>query len=333
MSENEVVNARCPLCGEDFTIAPTAVGEIVCPHCGQTIRALQAIKYYESVTESGETAKEAHGEDYHKVRLLIDECYGLLKAERYDEAEEKAEDALRLTETDYRAYMAMVAVKTRNFTDLKDETHIEYLNKAISVADKDERAEIKSAYKNFYEKRKFSDEEMEKYVEETRKDVKQRVEKSLKSSIPMYLATEKTLIWLLIFFPILLAAGIALVVIALAREIAWISVIGVVLAIGGYVALRVWLSSKEAVKAFNATLDLYDVLDGVEMSDEKAVPLYKSLGEVAEKFADRAPVVSMTDAFGDLIGKIIEVDSETVNEFMLGNKFFKKMVVEDDEKE
>ena len=332
MSENDTLNARCPLCGEDFNAA-TTVGEIPCPHCGRTIRALQATKYYESVTESGETAKEAHGEDYHKVRLLIDECYGLLKAERYDEAEEKANEALSLTETDYRAYMAMVAVKTKNFTDLKDETHTEYLNKAISVADKDERADIKAQYKNFYEKRKFSDEEMEKFVEETRKDVKQRVEKSLKGSIPTYMATEKTLIWLLIFFPLLMAAGVALVIVALAQETAWISIVGVALAIGGYITLRVWLSSKEAVKAFNATLDLYDTLDAAEMTDEKAVPLYKALAVVAEKFSDRVPVVSMNDAFGELINKIIDADCEEVNKFMLGNKFFKKMVVEDDEKE
>ena len=94
-----------------------------------------------------------------------------------------------------------------------------------------------------------------------------------------------------------------------------------------------WLSSKEAVKAFNATLDLYDTLDGVEMTDEKAVPLYKALAVVAEKFSDRVPVVSMNDAFGELINKIIDADCEEVNKFMLGNKFFKKMVVEDDEKE
>ena len=174
---------------------------------------------------------------------------------------------------------------------------------------------------------------MEKYVEETRKDVKQRVEKSLKSSIPAYMATEKTLIWLLVFFPLFIAAGVALVILALAQETVWISVVGLALAIGGYVMLRVWLGSKEAVRAFNATLDLYDTLDAAEMTDEKAVPLYKSLAALAEKFSDRAPVASMNDAFGDLINKIIDADCEEVNRFMLGNKFFKKMVVEDDEKE
>ena len=130
-----------------------------------------------------------------------------------------------------------------------------------------------------------------------------------------------------------MAAGVALVIVALAQETAWISIVGVALAIGGYITLRVWLSSKEAVKAFNATLDLYDTLDGVEMTDEKAVPLYKALAVVAEKFSDRVPVVSMNDAFGELINKIIDADCEEVNKFMLGNKFFKKMVVEDDEKE
>lgn len=331
MSDNERLNARCPLCGEDFTVG-TASGQVVCPNCGQTISALQATKYYESVTESGETAKEAHGEDYHKVRLLLDECYGFIAKERYEEAEEKVSEAMTLTETDYRVYMAMVAVKTKNYTDVKDESHTEYLNKAISVADKDERADIKATYKNFYEKRKFTDEEMEKYVEETRKDVKAKVEKSLKESIPSYMATEKSLKFLLAAFPLLFAGGITLVVFAIMKEGAWMSIVGAALAIAGYIALRVWISNRESVKAFNAVLDLYDVLDGVDMADETAVPLYKALSAVAEKFSDHAPVVSMSDVFGEMINRIIDVDSEKLNSFMLGNKFFGRMVSEDDEK-
>lgn len=331
MSDNERLNARCPLCGEDFTVG-TASGQVVCPNCGQTISALQATKYYESVTESGETAKEAHGEDYHKVRLLLDECYGLIAKERYEEAEGKVSEAMTLTETDYRVYMAMVAVKTKNYTDVKDESHTEYLNKAISVADKDERADIKATYKNFYEKRKFTDEEMEKYVEETRKDVKAKVEKSLKESIPSYMATEKSLKFLLAAFPLLFAGGVTLVVFAIMKESAWMSIVGDALAIAGYIALRAWISNRESVKAFNAVLDLYDVLDGVDMADETAVPLYKALSAVAEKFSDHAPVVSMSDVFGEMINRIIDVDSEKLNSFMLGNKFFGRIVSEDDEK-
>lgn len=329
MNDNERVNARCPQCGKDF-YTDLAFGDVTCPSCGQSVSAVQAKKYYESVGESLEIAKEAHGEDYHRVRFLIDECYGFLQKGDYENAEARANEALALTEADYRAYMAMVAVKTKNYTDLKDETHKVYLDKAIAVADKEERADVRAAYKNYYEKRHFSDEEMEKYVEETRKDVKLKVEKSLKNSIPTYLSMEKTLVVLTILTPIFFAAGIGLAVFALTGEHVALSLIAFALIICGYLTLRIRLGNGESVKAFNATLDLYDVLDGIETSDDKAIPVYNAFGALAEKFSERAPVASMNDAFGELINKIIDVDSDDLNEFMLKNKFFGKMVTEEE---
>ena len=232
MSENDKINARCPLCGGDFVIAGET-GKATCPHCGQEISAMQAVKYYQSVNESPEMAKEAHGDDYHKVMLLISECHDLCVGEKYDEAEKKAEAALSMTETDYRAYMAMVEVKTKLYTDLKDESHTEYLNKAIAVADSDGRAEIKRIYKPYYEKRRFSADELEKYNEENRKDKKQKLEKLLKSMIPAFLASDKRSVAYLVLFPLTLLSGIALMVLTFVLDIAWLSIIGVVLTIAG----------------------------------------------------------------------------------------------------
>lgn len=325
MNEEIKNNARCPLCGCDFYIDIQS-GKATCPSCGKEISAIQALKYYQSVTESPEIAKEAHGEDYHTVRRLLDEARDLCLLSRFDEAEQKVNEALTLSESDYRVYMAMVEVKTKNYTDLKDESHKPFIDKAISVADAEERAEIKRAYKNYYEKRRFTSEELNKYAEETRKDKHNKLENDLKKLIPLYMTTDKQSPLYLTLTLVLFAAGIGLVVAAVVTEILWLSIFGIVATFAGYMFFRVWFNNKEQSRAFNAVLDLYDELDKLNLDDERAVSVYKKMSVLAEKFEEKAPVAAMSDAFGELINEIIAIDDDSLNEFMLNNKFFGKMV-------
>lgn len=328
MSENEKINARCPLCGKDIVLNADS-GKINCPECGKEISAVQAIKYYRSVNESPQTVKEAHGDDYHKVMLLISECHDLCVSGNFAEAEKRAQAALDLTETDYRAYMAMVEVKTKLYADPDDRTHEEYLNKAIAVADVDGRAEVKKIYKPYYQKRKFSAEELGKYNEENKKDKKQKLEKLLKSMIPTYLAADKSAKIALVLSPVMLSIAVAAFVLTFVFDVAWLSLIGVAFAIAAFVTFRVWFNQKESSRAFNALLDLYDVLDGVDLSDESAAELYKIMIDIGERFADRMPIISMTDAYDKLINLIIEINDRTINEFIKNDKFFGKMVEEE----
>ena len=329
MSENEKINARCPLCGKDIALQ-SDLGKINCPECGKEISATQAIKYYQSVSESPQTVKEAHGDDYHKVLLLIDECHDLCVAGKFDDAEKKAEEALDLTETDYRAYMAMVEVKTKLYTDLSDHTHEEYLNKAIAVADVDGRADVKRIYKPYYQKRKFSAEELEKYNEENKKDKKQKLEKLLKSMIPTDLAASKSAKAMIILSPVSILLAVGAFVLTFALDTGWLALIGAALAVAAFVLFRLWFNQRESSRAFNSLLDLYDVLDGVSLSDEQSAELYKIMTDIAQRFADRLPVISMADVYDKLINLIIEINDQTINEFIKNDKFFGKMVETED---
>ena len=77
-------------------------------------------------------------------------------------------------------------------------------------------------------------------------------------------------------------------------------------------------------------LDLYDVLDGVSLSDEQSAELYKIMTDIAQRFADRLPVISMADVYDKLINLIIEINDQTINEFIKNDKFFGKMVETED---
>lgn len=327
--DEKVINARCPSCGGDFSIERVS-GTVVCPSCGKECSALQAVKYYESVASSQTTAREAHGDDYHKVMLLIDESSDLCSAGDFDAAEKKVEEALALTETDYRAYMAMVEVKTKAYTDYADQSHTEYLNKAIAVADVDGRADIKRIYKPYYEKSRFTDEELDKYNQEVRKDKKNKLEKLLKSMIPSHMASEKNAWIFLLVFPLCFALGIAGFFLSFVFDEAWIALIGAVAMLCGYVFFRVWFNGRERIKAFNSTLDLYDVLESVELTDENAVKLYSILTDIADRFSLNNPPSAMVKQFDELINLIIEINDDKLNEFVIKDAFFGKMVESED---
>lgn len=329
MSEEVKINARCPLCGFDF-YTEIKSGNVICPSCNKEVSAAQAVKYLQSVTESPEIAKEAHGEDYHKVRMMLDEAHGLCLLSRFDEAETKIEEALSLTETDYRVYMAMVEVKTKNYTDLSDETHKPYIDKAISVADAEERTEIKRLYKNYYEKRRFTAEELWRYTEETRKDTQKRLEGELKSIIPTYMAMEKRFPLLLVSAIITLVLGIGLFALSVVIENVWLSFGGLILAAGCYVLFHATFASRESCAAFNALLDLYDEFEKVAVDDEKSIKLYKIMTVLAEKFSLNVPVTAMSAIFDELINAIIDLNDSELNSFTLGHKYFGKYVEEDE---
>ena len=128
------INARCPYCGKNLEVEKE-VSRITCPSCNEEMPVSMAIKYYESLTNNPAESKEAHGEDYRKLEYILDEIKGLIEIEEWEKAEDKYFEALDLSDTNYKIYMAMVAIKTKNYTDLEDEEHKDYINKAIACAD------------------------------------------------------------------------------------------------------------------------------------------------------------------------------------------------------
>ena len=155
MDDIKMINVKCPYCGKDFE-ANKQESKTVCPFCSQEMPVIMAIKYYESLMNNTPDSKEAHGEDLRKLEFLLDEIKGLIEMEEWQRAEERFNEAIELSDTDYRVYMAMVAIKTKNFVDLEDEEHKDYINKAIACADSEAKREIVKEYKEYYQKRNSS---------------------------------------------------------------------------------------------------------------------------------------------------------------------------------
>lgn len=330
MENNAKIMGRCPFCGKDLELEKNQA-KITCPSCNKEISSTMAIKYYESLTEQPTQAKEAHGEDYHKLSYVLDELYGYVDLQEWEKAEEKFNEALALTDVDYKVYMAMVAVKTKNYTDLEDESHKEYINKAISCADEDAKKEIVKTYKAYYHKRGLSEEELQSYSAEENTVKKVKLEKGLKSMIPDYMAKEKrnkVFVWI---FPVLLVVGISVLVLALFKEdLAWLSIIGAVLTLGGYFVFRTWFVNRDKVKVFNCLLDLYDFIDSRDYDEQTLGVLYAHMQKHCDKFLENAPIVSIFDDTNRLIDYVITMNDGKMNDFMLASKYFSQFVSAED---
>ena len=332
MNETEKnINAKCPLCGADIELNTTEL-KICCPNCGEEISVKMATKYYESLHENASESKEAHGDDYHKLSFVLDELYGFIDIEDYESAEDKFMEALDLTDTDYRVYMAMVAIKTKNYTDLKDEDHKYFINRAIACADADAKKEIVNIYRPYYNKINMSEEDLQYYSEEENRVKKSRLEKGLKAMIPEYMAKEKHNKIYLILFPILIAVGFAVVIASLLIEdIKWFSIVGAAVTVVGYLLFRSWFLNKDKLRTFNSLLDFYDYVDSrSDLGDEVVGKLYFHMQRLCDKFLDNTPIVTMTDDTSRLIDFLISLNDESMNDYLLKDKYFSQFVSEEE---
>ncbi len=327
----ERIKLKCPLCGRVFETQKNENSQIECPQCLKTIPVLQAEKYFSSLNENTDERKEAHGEDYHKVRLLISEAYDLISDEKYDLAEEKVTEALNLTDTDYRVFMAMVAIKTKNFSDLKDESHKVFLNKAISVADADGKKDITSIYKNYYTKSKFDKEQMSAYTTEELKLKKSKAEKGLKSLIPDHMARIKRNKIFLLLFPISFIIGISLTVIFLIFEQPYLLFIGIAFFVCGYVLFRNWFINKDKIIALNAILDLYDYMDEKIFPEETLVKFYDLMFKIYGRFADKDPIFAISRETIKMVDLLLSLKNEELNNYIFNDKYLAENIPEEKE--
>ena len=148
--------------------------------------------------------------------------------------------------------------------------------------------------------------------------------------IPTDLAASKSAKAMIVLSPVSILLAVGAFVLTFVLDTGWLALIGAALAVAAFVLFRLWFNQRESSRAFNSLLDLYDVLDGVSLSDEQSAELYKIMTDIAQRFADRLPVISMADVYDKLINLIIEINDQTINEFIKNDKFFGKMVETED---
>ena len=175
------VNAKCPHCGADIYLGYNQ-GSGICPTCRKEFDNKKAIALYNALNntqQKEEKKKASYGEEYLEVERILKRVDFYINRKEFRKAREEAESGLTISNTDYRLYFEIVRAETKNLTDYRNQSHKQFLDKAIEVADSEERKIIMRLYKNFYQLSLLTDEEIEQYKKEENVAVKKKLEEKL----------------------------------------------------------------------------------------------------------------------------------------------------------
>lgn len=288
MNEN---NAKCPHCGAELFVG-LKKGSALCLVCKKQFDAEKGIKLYESMHPSvkggAEEKKVARGSDYLEVERILARVEFYLNKRQFREAENELEEALALTNSDYRVYFGFVRAETKNFTDYKNVTHKTYLEKAIECADADEKTTITRLYKDFYRLSECTDEEIELYRTEENAAIKKKTEERFKTIIPTYMNIESGLKkkpWIFVSLYALAVVGAVLGFVLSSGD--YMFALAAVLFIVGFALTKSYLDERRATALFNAALDVYDAMDGFDLDTNGYREILDALKEVFVAFKDK----------------------------------------------
>ncbi|MBQ7407767.1 MAG: hypothetical protein IJW13_00610 [Clostridia bacterium] len=319
--ENKKNNAKCPFCGAELYVGYEK-GTGICTVCKKQFNNEKAVKLYKSIYEQPkeEEKKVAKGEDYLEVERILTRAEFHFKRKDFEKAKTELESALKITTTDYRVYFGMVRVHTSDLTDYRNTTHQDYLNKAIQVADSEEKSVIMRLYKDFYQISKLSDEEINQYKAEENEAIKQKLEKKLKELIPFYIKKEKSLKTYLIFAPLLLVIGIGVIVSAIILGIDLLFAGGVIALFGGYMLGRLYFNHKKEVKLFNGFLDFYDEYVNFNFSILAGRTILDCMKVCRENFAEKGNLTHIEQGLSTFCREVLKSGSEQARRFLLSHE-------------
>lgn len=319
--ENNEKNAKCLFCGAELFLR-FEKGEGFCPNCKKEFDAEKAIKLYKSVHEEtkNDEKKVAKGEDYLEVERILDRAEFYFKNKDFAAAEKELKSALEYTTTDYRVYFGIVRARTKDLTDYKNESHKQWLDKAIDCADVEEKSVITRLYKDFYQVSSLSDDEIIEYKKERNSAKKEKLESELKELIPRYMKTANTLNAYLTAGVILLCLGVAALACGIIILNNYLSVGGVAVLAGGYLFLRSYITKKKQNALFNSVLDVYDALDSFSLEPDANFDLLNALKNCVKPFSAKNSLNESEECVRKVVSVLIDSGSETAAAFVINDK-------------
>lgn len=325
----DIVKITCVHCG--YTYEENLINkESHCPNCYKTFATAQGSKYYKSLQKiKSEDNKKAIGEAYKQVDLLIDKAEYYLDNEEFDNAISTLEQALEITTRDRRIYLLFVYAKTKNFTDLQDKTHHEYLKRAIDLSNDGEKVELRNIYTAYYKKSTMTKEELGEYNDQLADIKKQKVESLLKDGIPKHFSNEKSLKVVKILLPISLVLLLASLIVYFVVERTWIFYIGAGLSIPFLFFFLQLINLIPKVNLYNTILDFYDNLPNFAFTTEQSLKVSKVLEKFAVSFLNGESSLHLNPLVEELVTLLVSFENDSVNEFILNYKCLKKYVVEE----
>ncbi len=317
------INVKCPNCGELFTTEN--LNESVCKKCNHTFSTDKGAKFYKSfINVERKKVVVAKGEAYLKVDKLLDEANFYLDKEDFLSAEEKAMEALSYTEIDFRIYMALVYAKTHNYQNLEDTSHIPYLQKAISLATEEQKANLKKEYKSFYQKQKMTKEEFNEYKTQEADYLFESLEQILKDGIPRHYEKARSSKINGILSIVISSLTLILLVLAVLFDSSVLFIICSGFAIFFIATFFSYITCKEKVNSFNLALDLFDSYKNFEINIDTNIKILKQYIDYGIGYLNNSSELSLSPILTSIFEALLSEDEEKVQEFISSHKHAKK---------
>ena len=320
MQQNSV-NAKCPHCGAEIYLSYDQ-GSGLCPTCRKEFDNKKAVMLYKSIHETApkQEEKTAHyGEEYLEVERILKRIQFFINRKEFRKAREEAEKGLKISNTDYRLYFEIVRAETKNFSDYKNQSHKPFLDKALEVADAEEKKIIMRLYKNYYQLSHLTDEELEQYKREENVAVKNKLEERLKTLIPLYMKKERGFTLKMIIGGVLVALAIALPLIS---ELLFI--LSGIFVFACYFVFKNALSIKKSSALFNAFLDAYDALNSFDLSPNCLSEVLAMMKSLKKDFERVENLYEQEEGLTKFCNYLLTNATENSRKFILNHAVLKK---------
>lgn len=322
----DLINVKCPHCGEVFQTEYNAT-TTTCVKCNRDFETQKGSKFYKSFSNV-EKQKSAFikGENYLKVDTLLNEAEYYLKNEDFSKAEEILLSANALNDNDFRVHLNLVYVKTKNFQDISDETHIPHLKKAITLASDEEKANLKKVYSNYYKKSKLTKEEMDDYMAQENAHHYSSLEKLLKDGIPTHFNREKQCKTSKVVTILSGCLAIVFLTLTFALQIGILSIFGGVSLVAFIGVLFKHVSNSTKVKIYNMALDIFDAYNSFNVNVKNSVEILKTFKDFALDYLNNESDYVLNISFNKVIKLLLEEENDIITEFFKNHKILNSYV-------
>lgn len=314
-------NARCPKCNIEFETE--GVKTVLCPNCGVELDALRARKYFSTFHDKS-IERQTSGSDYLKYEDYLRIGSHHLAQSEWEQAKDAYLGAISINAGDYRGYMGLVAVETKNYTDLKNTTHQKFLQKAISVADEEQQKTIVGIYKSYRLKTSMSDEEYSEYLAEKQKDYKARIKKAILGMARVNEQGQKKAKISFILMFVFIGLGAITCVLGAVFDIYSLMLVGLVVMLSSYALTILWQRQKYNEKLYVFLVDLFNGLKSYDFNYEQTEKTLNFIASILLSVRNGDPSSTTNNILFEFADYIVETGNQKAINFFKSQKFTAK---------
>lgn len=142
---------KCQNCGANVKIDENNK-KFICEYCGSENVLEDTINNVSTVNEYHTTqniVKNIYNNDIADVSDIISKADVFVTLGEFEKAEKMYLQAIDMKPKDYRSWFGIVKVRTKNFSNLEDKSHLDFLEKAKKVADEEQKVAIEKEYEEY----------------------------------------------------------------------------------------------------------------------------------------------------------------------------------------